>query len=272
MQKQKPTCALVIATYNWPKALRLCLESVLRQTVLPNEIIIADDGSGEDTQFLVEHYQHLFGVPVIHVWQPDEGYQLSRIRNKAFSALKSQYVIQIDGDLILHPQFIADHLAAARPNKFISGTRALLNETATQKILAGKSFSHPINIQTTGKPYNAIRSRHLSTVLRLFQRSKKNLHFVLGCNMAFWKTDLQKVNGYNEAFVGWGKEDNDIAARLLNAGVALRFLKFGGVVYHLHHPLQQRPALGSNENLLSQSLEKKITYVEQGMDKHKAEN
>lgn len=89
--------------------------------------------------------------------------------------------------------------------------------------------------------------------------------------MAFWKTDLQKVNGYNEAFVGWGKEDNDIAARLLNARVGLRFLKFGAVVYHLHHPLQQRPALSLNENLLNQSIEK-ITYVAQGIDKHKAEN
>lgn len=272
MQKHKPTCALVIATYNWPKALQLCLESVLRQTVLPNEIIIADDGSGIETKNLVERYKKLFAVPLIHVWQADEGYQLSRIRNKAFARVKSHYVIQIDGDLILHRSFITDHLAAARPKKFISGTRALLNEAVTQRMLAGKNFNQPIHIQTTGKPYNAIRSRHLSAVLRLFQRSKKNLHFVLGCNMAFWKTDLQKVNGYNEAFVGWGKEDNDIAARLINAGIGLRFLKFGAVVYHLHHPLQQRPGLNSNEKLLYESLSNKITYVAKGIDKHKAEN
>jgi predicted glycosyltransferase involved in capsule biosynthesis len=118
------------------------------------------------------------------------------------------------------------------------------------------------------KRYNAIRNRGLSFAVRLFQRNKKNVHFVLGCNMAFWKKDLLKVNGYNEAFSGWGKEDNDIAARLINAGVELRFIKFGAVVYHLHHRLTERPMLQINEQLFQRSLSEKITYVPQGMDQY----
>src|SRR5687767_6249148 len=114
------TTSLSIATYNWPSALELSLQSVLAQSVLPAEILIADDGSGEDTRRLIERYQVNFPVPLIHVWQPDEGFQLARIRNKAISVSKGDYILQIDGDVILHPQFIKDHIRFARRNCYVT--------------------------------------------------------------------------------------------------------------------------------------------------------
>ena len=97
------------------------------------------------------------------------------------------------------------------------------------------------------------------------------MDYVLGCNMAFWKEDLLKVNGYNEEFTGWGKEDNDISIRLMNAGVKLRFLKFGGIVYHLHHNERPLSRVAINEELYNESRSKKITYVPKGMSQYKTQ-
>jgi glycosyltransferase involved in cell wall biosynthesis len=261
-------CSLVISTYNRPSALRLCLESVLQQSLLPAEVIVADDGSGDETRELVNSYAQKFPVPLVHVWQEDHGYQLARIRNKAFAAARFPYIIQIDGDLILHPQFIADHMKAARKGYFISGTRALLNGTTTDNILGSGKLPLKVDLSIVGKKYNAIHNRLLSKLIFLFNRGGGNVFYVLGCNMAFWKDDLLKVNGYNEAFMGWGKEDNDIAVRLVNAGVKLRFLKFGGIVYHLYHPELPRSTFAANEEMFRQSIDNKITFVAEGMSRY----
>lgn len=263
------TCSLIIATYNWVPALQLSLESVLKQSLMPNEIIIADDGSAGETKKLIELYKKKFAVPLKYVWQPDEGYQLARIRNKAFAIATSDYIIQVDGDLILHPHFIRDHLHFSKENTFVSGARALLNEEITRNLLERQQvISIPELYPHLKKKYNAVRSRPLSLLNDLWQRSGKNIHYVLGCNMAFWKKDLLKVNGYNEAFSGWGKEDNDIAARLINAGVRLRFLKFGAIVYHLHHKIASVSSVAKNEELFKKSKKDRITYIEKGIDQH----
>src|SRR5690606_36112774 len=101
-------------TYNWPEALECCLLSVLKQKMLPGEVIIADDGSGEPTRQLINRFRQLCPVPLLHVWQPDEGFRLGKIRNKAIAAASGDYIIQTDGDIILHPLFIKDHMAASR--------------------------------------------------------------------------------------------------------------------------------------------------------------
>ncbi|MEI6946001.1 glycosyltransferase family 2 protein [Paraflavisolibacter sp. H34] len=266
----KPTCSLIIATYNWPSALRLCLQSVLEQVVLPDEIIIADDGSGAETGALVADFQRRSPVPLRHIWQPDEGFQLARIRNKAFAAAEGDYLVQIDGDLVLHPRFVHDHLRFARRGAFVSGARSLLDEAYTHQVLAAAAVpklgpGHP----HLKKKYNAVRLPLLAALNYRLQRGKKNMHYVLGCNMAFWKDDLWRVNGYNEAFTGWGKEDNDLAARLINAGLELRFVKFGAVVYHLHHREAPRATVSVNEALFRRSVDEKVTFVEAGISRHR---
>lgn len=267
---RKITSSLIISTYNRPAALRLCLESVIQQVIIPDEVIIADDGSGEDTGDLVKSYETRVGVPLKHVWHDDEGYRLAAIRNKALAASNADYIIQVDGDLILHAKFVADHLHFAKEGCFVSGARAMLDPALTEKI--STTFDMSL-ISTDGsrmeKKYNAVHNRLLSRTNYLFQRSEKNMKYVLGCNMAFWRKDLIKVNGYNEEFVGWGKEDNDLTRRLLNAGVKLRFIKFGAIVYHLHHNETPRPTLAQNEAILRRSIEEGVTYIEKGIDKHR---
>lgn len=265
----KPLTSLIISTYNRPAALRLCLESIKAQTILPGEIIIADDGSTLETKELADHYSSRFSIPVKHVWQPDNGYQLARIRNKAFAAAGNDYIIQVDGDLILHPRFIKDHMGIAKEGTFVSGARALLDEKLTADLLALTDYSSiKIKRSALGKKYNAVHSKILSTFNYVFQRGMGHVDYVLGCNMAFWKEDLVKVNGYNEEFTGWGKEDNDISIRLINAGIKLRFLKFGGIVYHLFHNERPLERVAANEEIFNESRAKKITSVPKGMSQY----
>src|ERR1700761_2184882 len=127
--------SLNISTYNWPQALNLCLLSVKAQKVLPDEVIIADDGSTDETKTLIEIFQKDFSVPIKHVWQPDEGFQLAKIRNKGIAASSYEYIIQVDGDLILHPHFIADHIAFSKKNTFVSGSRVLLDKAYSAKLI-----------------------------------------------------------------------------------------------------------------------------------------
>jgi len=128
-------CSLIISTYNWPEALDLVLKSVLRQTTMPSEVIIADDGSKAETRLLVEDYKKIFSVPLIHVWQEDIGFRLATIRNKAISNSNFPYIIQIDGDVILNKNFIKDHLIFAKPNQYLFGSRVNIKEKKTSRII-----------------------------------------------------------------------------------------------------------------------------------------
>jgi glycosyltransferase involved in cell wall biosynthesis len=262
------SCSLVVSTYNRPDALELCLESILRQTTLPDEIVVADDGSGQTTLDLVKSIQAKSPVPIVHVWQPDDGYQLARIRNRAFAAAQSEYLIQVDGDLILEKHFVEDHLTMSRPGTFISGTRTMMDAALTEKLLKKEVSINeiPNHRRHLGKRYNAMRSRFLRKALWIFE--KHSYKYVLGCNMAFWKKDLLTVNGYNESFKGWGKEDNELAVRLLNAGLELRFIKFGAVVYHLYHKVADLSAVPANEEKLLQAIAQRVTFVTAGMNNY----
>ena len=265
-----PTCSLIVSTYNRPDALELCLESILQQTQLPDEIVVADDGSGEPTGQLVQTMQQRSTVPIVHVWQPDDGYQLARIRNRAFAAAKGEYLVQIDGDLVLDKNFILDHLKMSRPGRFVSGSRTMMDSVLTEKLLSGEIkpaaiLRYPEHLS---KKHNAVRSWPLRVLSYFVQRRSTNYRYVLGCNMAFWKKDLLKVNGYNESFKGWGKEDNELAVRLQNAGCKLRFIKFGAVVYHLHHRVADLSAVPSNEEKLQQTIAQGVTFVPAGMNNY----
>jgi glycosyltransferase involved in cell wall biosynthesis len=266
---RKPGCSLIIATYNWPAALEKCLESVYMQRVVPNEIIIADDGSTLETKQLIDNVIKKSNVPVTHIWHKDEGFQLAKIRNKAFAAASQDYIIQIDGDIILHPHFIEDHLRLSKPGTFICGTRCLLKQELSSEIIAmAKPLALPVRDKRIDKKYNGYRNIPLSYLLYFIQRSQKNTKYVLGCNMAFWKNDLLTVNGYNEEFKGWGKEDNDLAIRLYNAGIKPRVIKFAGIIYHIYHKEASRENFSANETLLKETAAQGIIRIQQGIDQY----
>lgn len=230
------TATLIISTYNWPDALTVCLDSVRNLSTLPLEVIVGDDGSRDDTRLVVERFRKDFPVPLRHIWQPDEGFCLAMIRNKCVAAAKGDYIIQIDGDLALHPSFVADHLREARQGYFLKGGRVKLGRDLTDNFCQrGKGrILTPFSRGIESKRANAFRWPLLAD--RLASRYRRNRDNVLGCNMSYFRSDFIAVNGYDESFEGWGGEDLDLSFRFRNLGLGKRYLKFCALAYHLWHP------------------------------------
>jgi len=263
--------SLIVSTYNWPAALSLCLQSINLLKVFPDEVVIADDGSKEETKKVIDVFAAISPVPVKHIWHPDDGFQLAKIRNKAIAASIGDYIIQIDGDIIMHPFFIADHLRFAKKNSVVRASRTYISEQRSKAMFAQESII--INFATRGIA-NSLSAIRIPLLWPLFETSYKNKgderFEIHGCNMAFWKDDFIKVNGYNEAFVGRGPEDKELVARLLNAGVQKRFLKQGAIAFHLYHPENIKENLDKNEYLLKEAIVNKTLFCESGINKYLA--
>jgi glycosyltransferase involved in cell wall biosynthesis len=260
----KTACTLIISTYNWPKALHLCLQSVLAQTMLPSEIIIADDGSTAETKAIIDLYKNETKIPVNHVWQEDNGYRLAAIRNKAFAAASNPYIIQIDGDLILEKHFMQDHLALAKKGYFVSATRAMINEVHTTFLFNNADIKF-LDKWQLDKKFNALRFPFLAKMASAIKNKTRSHTYVLGANMAFWKTDLIAVNGYNEDFTGWGKEDTELAARLTHHGTLGMIIRNMCIAYHLHHKEASRSGYNKNEELYHHTIKSRMVRCGHGM-------
>ncbi len=261
--------SLIISTYNWPEALEICLKSALGQKLPPDEIIVADDGSGEATREMVRSFQKIATVPILHVWHEDDGFRLSHIRNKAIAAASGKYMIQVDGDILMHRHFVSDHVRFARQNSFVRASRIFMDEELSKDVLKTKR----ININSFSKGTNNFFSANRIPLLWPFfetnYKNKGDERFEIhGCNMAFWKKDAIEVNGYNEDFVGWGSEDKEFVARLLNAGKKKRFLKVGGIAFHIFHPENSRTNMDKNKWILDQTIASKLEYCISGLNKY----
>jgi len=263
----KAKTSLIISTYNWTEALDLCLLSISKKSVLPDEVIIADDGSTRETYELIKKHQLTFKVPLNHVWHKDEGFQLAKIRNRAIAMAQNKYIIQIDGDLILHKHFVKDHLELAKKGTFITGSRVLMDKDLSQHLMKTKNVSVLIYNSGITNHINFLRIKYLREYLA-DRYKQQDIRYIRGCNMAFWKEDLIRVNGYNEEFKGWGSEDNEIAVRLMNAGLKKRAIKFGGIVFHIDHPEQCRSKSNINEHHLINAIKNKITYCSHGLSQY----
>jgi len=260
-------CTLIVTTYNWPAALDLTLKSVARQSVAPDEIIIADDGSGPETARVVERWKRHLAAQVVHLWQPHEGFRLARSRNRAITAATGDYLIIVDGDMVLHEHFITDHLSAARRGSFIQGVRLLTEADAGECMLREGRMDVGFFARGIRRRRHAVRSLLLSRMI-FWRRTGQRA--IRGCNQAYWKSDLLRVNGFNEACVGWGREDNEIAARLYNIGVQRRNLKFQALAIHLYHPPRQPQGTNPNDAILHQAIERGETWCRLGLDRHAA--
>jgi glycosyltransferase involved in cell wall biosynthesis len=258
-----PTVTLLISTYNWPEALDLVLKSVLSQNVMPEEVIVADDGSRKETADLIKHYQEKFPVPLIHEWHEDNGFRKTIILNKALKRAKGEYIVQVDGDIILHPDFIKDHKANATEGFFIKGSRGRLTARKSNHVLRTKDIRlHSLHRGVQSR-INATRFPLLSPI---FHKDDLKTRNVKGCNFAFWKKDMIAVNGYNNDLAGWGHEDIEFPARLVNYGIKRRQLKMTAVCFHIHHELRSRSNEDSNLKVYEEVVERKIVRCENGID------
>ena len=262
-------CSLILTTYNWTDALALSLTSALKQSHIPDEIIIADDGSSDETKKLIEKFALTSPIPIIHAWQEDEGFRLSKSRNEAIKKSTSEYVIVSDGDMILHPHFIKDHLRCAQKGVYVQGSRVLMDETLSQEVIKNGMFEKPSFFSKhIRNRKNALYMPFLSK--RICRREITELKRIRGCNFALFKEDIESINGFNEEFNSWGREDSEFVQRLFNAGCKRKNLKFSAIQYHIHH--ESGNASSENDALLQYAIDKKLLYCEHGMKNQKETN
>ena len=259
----RTAATVVVSTYENPGYLDLVLAGLATQDRRDFEVIVADDGSGPKTRALVEKTAASFPVPLKHVWQADEGFRLAAVRNQAIRHASGRIIVILDGDSIPHPLFVADHIALARPGRFVQGHRIMLSKEVSaalgrETVLMGGIFGLGWTLKESWKgrlsnPKNALR---LSVRFRglLPAPGSRSLKGIRGCNMGFWLSDLVRVNGFDELYVGWGREDSDIAFRLIRAGVLRREARFAALVYHLWHPEKPEKQESKNDAILEEMM------------------
>jgi glycosyltransferase involved in cell wall biosynthesis len=256
-------CSLIICTFNWPKALELVLSSITLQSIAPNEIIIADDGSEKSTAKVIEEFAKKTSIPIIHSWQKDEGCRIPHSRNRAIAKSNYEYIIMIDGDTILHSDFVMDHKRFARKKVYIQGSRVLLQSQLTANILSKNEFKKPLFFSDDSK--NKINMLRIPFISKLMSYVKsKNINRIRGCNYSIFKEDILEVNGFNEEITSWGREDSEFVQRLFNNGVKKQHLKFSAIQYHLYH--DERSHNSINNNILKNSILENSVWCQSGID------
>jgi len=258
--------SLIITTFNRFDALELVLKSIEFQTISPHEIIIADDGSNKTTVKRLDNFIKFSKLNIIHSWQENLGFRLARSRNKAISIANGEYIIIIDGDMILDSNFISDHISHAKKSQYIQGSRVLLTESKTLEVITNKDIFLSFFSRGISNRKNAIRSNLLS---RIFSKKSESSAGVRGCNMGFFKTDCEKINGFNNKFEGWGREDSEFVARFLNAGFVKKNLKFSAVQYHLWHGHESEMSLPENDEILAEAIDKNLSWCNSGLNEFK---
>lgn len=262
-------CTLLIATYNYPRALEMCLLSLQAQTIMPNEIVIADDGSTMETKNLIAEYKKIISIPIKHVWHNDVGYRKTIILNEAIRLSEYPYIIQIDGDIIMHKKFIQEHLQSAQPKHFIRGSRVLITEELTKQYIDNKKINLRYYSKGVLNRFNGFHSKLISKIIYAISNKKSPLN-VIGCNTAFYKDDFIAVNGFNNDITGWGREDGELASRLINTGVLKKQVKNMAIAYHMYHTFYSRDKDVKNIQLFKATVEKKIIFCANGYNQKKA--
>jgi len=169
--------------------------------------------------------------------------------------------------MLLHPSFIADHRHLARPGFYTQGVRVHTDAELTNRLIAAPAVLPSFASAGLGglRRVYLLRSRLLASMSRL---PANGVVAIKSCNLGIWREDLVRVNGFDEAFTGWGPEDKELCARLDNAGVRRQTLMFGGVAFHLHHAPASRTALAANLALLADTRRERRVRCECGLEAH----
>jgi len=244
--------SILLATYNWPQALKLCLESLATQTDHQFEIIIADDGSTESTKQIIDAFQSTRSISITHLWQEDQGFRKTKILNQAIEAAKGDYLIFLDADCLVQPDFVARHRELAQKGFLVTGSRVLLNEKLTQELLATSRWDFKLFISKLLEyRLNGGINKYWPLKIKLGNGSWRDYkkfvwRRIKGCNMACWKTDAQAIDGFDETMTGWGHEDADFVFRLQRHHIKRKSGSWSTEVLHLFHQIHDQSNAAEN--------------------------
>lgn len=232
--------SVVLSTYNSPAWLEKVLWGYSVQTHRDFEILIADDGSTDETRQLVDRMRAETGLEIKHVWQEDDGFRKSRILNKAVLEVSSEYVVFSDGDCIPRKDFLSVHAAEAEPGAYLSGGYHKLPMSTSQvidkeDILSGRCFSlkwlKQRGLKSSFKNLKLTASPRLAKIFNKLTPTACNFK---GSNGSAWLSDILAVNGYDER-MPWGGQDREFGVRLINKGIRPKHVRYNAIVIHLDH-------------------------------------
>jgi glycosyltransferase involved in cell wall biosynthesis len=262
--------SIVVTTFDRPDALNVVLRSLARQRDRRFEVLVADDGSGPETAALIERWQPRLGAALTHVWQEHRGFRAAEIRNRAIRASRGDYCIFLDGDCLARRDFVSTHRRLAERGWFVTGNRALLTQALTDVVLRQEfEIEEWGTLRWIGQRFNGGLNR-LAPVLRLPLGSLRKIRprtweGARSCNLAVWRSDLDRVDGFDASFSGWGKEDSDLLVRLLHAGLRRKDGNFATGVLHLWHSGADRSQVAQNERRLSEVIGSRRVRAERGI-------
>lgn len=252
--------AVIVTTYNAPLYLAKVLDGYITQTRIPDELIVADDGSTAETAEVVAAFAAKANFTVRHVWQEDQGFRAAKIRNEAVKASSADYLLFTDGDCVPHPRYVEDHLRLVEGGWFVQGKRILVKKD----VAAGFYFHGATRLLLMCLRGKLSGCHHL---LRIpgFALGKKGLRGIKTCNFALSRKDFMAVNGFNEAFVGWGREDAELANRLFKYGLGRKDPLFSAMVFHLWHRENSRDNLAGNDERLDAAVDDEGFFCKNGL-------
>ncbi len=233
-------------------------------------VIVADDGSTVATARTINEWVPRMPVPLKHVWHADHGFRAAEIRNRAIRASEGRYCVFLDGDCLARPDFVAMHRKLAEPGWFVAGNRILLSRELTARILDERleperwGFASWI-AQRARRQVNRFTPLLVLELGPLRKLHPRRWQDARSCNAGFWRSDLDRVDGFDAAFTGWGREDSDVFVRAIHAGVRRKDGRFGPVVLHLWHPEADRDRLAQNDQLLDELLASERVRARQGL-------
>ena len=257
--------SILLATYNWPQALKLCLESLASQTDGNFEIIIADDGSTESTKQVIDAMKSVIPMTITHLWQEDYGFRKTKILNQAITAAHGDYLVFLDGDCIVQPDFVAKHRELAQKGYMVTGSRVLLNESLTKELLTWPKWDFDrFCSNLIAKRLNGGINKYWPLKIKLGNGSWRDYkkfvwRRIKGCNMACWKADAEAINGFDETMTGWGHEDADFVFRLQRHHIKRKSGSWSTEVLHLFHKIHDQSNAAENarrvrEKILAKAL------------------
>lgn len=223
--------SVIVTLYKNLPFIDLIFQSLALQTEKDFEVIVAEDDNAPETLVFLEIQRKKYDFSILHCSQSNKGFRKNKILNKAVLLASAAYLVLIDGDCVLHPKFIAEHLKAAKPAQTIIGRRLMLSESLTNLALQENDIKH-FNLM------NFIRfgCEKISCGVYLPFLSSKRKEGIWGCNWSVNKAQILAINGFDEDYVKAGiGEDTDIEWRLRESGSSFVSVKFKAVQYHLHH-------------------------------------
>ncbi len=266
--------AVIVTTYNRPDALRAVFQGYRAQKDRDFTLVIADDGSREDTAREVARFAASAPFEVRHVWQEDRGFRAAAVRNRALAATWADYVVFSDGDCIPLAGFVGGHRRLAEKGWFVVGNRVLLSDGLTSRVLEKGPPVQAWGAFAWSKARFRGEVNRLSPLFPLplpsFVRKWPGTRWegAMTCNLAAWREDLMAVNGLDESYSGWGLEDSDLVIRLLRSGLRRKSARFAAPVLHLWHREQDRAALTENRRRLEAILLSDSIRAVRGLDRY----